>query len=129
MANPVATVFEDIGKWFAGIFKKAPSWVVVAQASINVAAIAFEGVTAALDPALAAVADPIITEIQAKFGTVVSLIKSANASSASQVLSTIEADLSQLVSVANISDPGTKAKIDAIVATINAVIAAMPTNG
>ena len=129
MANPVVTVFEDIGKWFASIFKKAPSWATIALAAVNVAAIGFEGITAVLDPALAAVADPIITEIQAKLATAVQLLKSANASSASQVLATVEGDLSQLESIANISDATTKAKIAAIVATLNAVIASLPANG
>jgi LPS sulfotransferase NodH len=126
MANPIVTVFEDIGKWFKSIFQKAPSWATIALASVNVAAIAFEGITAALAPALAAVADPIITEIQAKLATAVQLIKSANATSSGTVLATIEADLSQLESIANISDATTKAKIAAIVATINAVIASLP---
>ncbi len=126
MANPVVTFFDDIGSWFKSIFKKAPAWSTIALASVNVAAIAFEGVTAVLDPALAAVADPIITQIQAKLATAASLVKNANATSAATVLSTVEADLSQLESIANISDPATKAKIDAIVATLNAVIAAIP---
>ena len=127
MANPIVTVFEDIGKWFKSIFQKAPSWATVALTAVNVAAIGFEGVTAVLDPALAAVADPIITEIQAKLATAVQLIKSANATSVSTVLATVEADLNQLESIANISDAATKAKIAAIVATLNAVIASLPT--
>ena len=127
MANAVITVFDEIGSWFTSIFKKAPSWTVIARTSINIAAIAFEGVTAVIDPSLAAVADPIIADIQVKLGTVASLIKNANATSAASVLGTVEADLSQLESVANISDPATKAKIAAIVATLNAVLAAIPT--
>jgi hypothetical protein len=126
MANAVVTFFDEIGGWFASIFKKAPSWTVIAQTSINIAAIAFEGVTAVIDPSLAAVADPIISDIQVKLGTVANLVKNANATSAAGVLATVEADLSQLESVANISDPATKAKIAAIVATLNAVLAALP---
>lgn len=126
MANAFVTDFEKIGAWFKSLFTK-PNWASVALASVNVAAIAFEGVTAALDPALAAVADPIITDIQAKMATAVSLIRNANVTNAATVLATIEADLSQIESVANISDATTKAKIDAIVATLNAVIASFPT--
>ena len=126
MANAVITVVDEVFGWFKSIFKKAPSWIVIAQTAINLAAIGFEGVTAALDPSLAAVADPIISAIQVKLGTVVSLIKTGDASSAASILQTIEADLAQLESVTNIEDPETKAKIAAVVATLNAVLAALP---
>jgi hypothetical protein len=126
MANPIITVLDDIGNWFKGLFKSLPKWTVIAGSALNVAAIAFEGVTAAFDPALAAVADPIITTILTKFGTVANLIKNGNAANAAQLLATIEADISQLETVANISDAATKEKIAAIVATLNAVLAAIP---
>ena len=57
MANAVITVVDEVFGWFKSIFKKAPSWIVIAQTAINLAAIGFEGVTAALDPSLAAVGD------------------------------------------------------------------------
>ena len=43
-----------------------------------------------------------------------------------QEVAPIEADLAQLESVTNIEDPETKAKIAAVVATLNAVLAALP---
>jgi hypothetical protein len=130
MANPIVTEFEKIGKWFQGIFKKLPAWNVVALSALNVAAPLVETVVDLADPAAGAILTPILTTIQAKFGTAASLLGSANVTNLSTTLQSIMTDLPTLLSLADVKDEASQAKATAAVTTLTselqAIIAAIP---
>jgi hypothetical protein len=130
MANAVETFFSKIGKWFQSVFKKAPAWNVVALSALNVIAPLFETITDLVDPALGAIATPIITTIQSKLGAASQLIASADVSTLPTVLQSIVADLPQIESLVNVEDAATKTKVTAAVTTITselqAILAAIP---
>jgi hypothetical protein len=130
MASKAVTEFDKIGKWFQSIFKKLPAWNVVALSALNVAAPLIETVVDLADPAAGAILTSVLTTIQAKFGTVASLLGSANVTNLSTTLESIVSDLPQLLSVANISNPESAAKatsaITDIESELQAILAAIP---
>jgi hypothetical protein len=122
MASKLDTVFEDIGAWFKKVFKKLPSAEAQALSTINAVAPEAEIVFSLVDPAAAAIADPIITEIQADLGTVANLLKSGNTVSLGTFLTAIKSNLSTLLTAGHISDPASVTKATGIVSGIVGVI-------
>jgi hypothetical protein len=130
MSNPIVTFFQSIGNWFKKVFKNVPAWNVVALSTLNTVAPLFETVFALVDPGLAAIATPIITEIQTDLGTVSQLLTSANTANLTTLLNAIKANFSTLASEAHITNPTSLAQAQAAEATITseleAIIAAVP---
>ena len=125
MANAIVTEFDKIEAWFKSWWKKLPAWNVVAMSALNVAAPLVETILDLVDPAAAGVIEPIITEIQSKFGTAASLISSANTTNLSTTLTSITTQLPTLLSLANITNPASIAKASAAVTTISSEIEAI----
>lgn len=130
MANAIVTEFEKIGSWFKRVFKKLPAWNVIAMSALNVAAPLVETIVDLADPAAGAVLTPILTSIQSKFGTVASLLGSADTTNLSSTLTSIVDDLPTLLEVANVKDATSVAKATAAITTIaselQAILAAIP---
>jgi hypothetical protein len=116
------SAFEDIDSWFKKVFKNAPSWTVSALSAINTVAPEAELVLALVDPAAAAIANPIITEVQADLGTVASLLKSGNTVNLGTFLAAIKANLSTLLTAGHITNPASVEKATGIVSAINSVV-------
>lgn len=130
MANALVTEFEKIGSWFKSIFKKLPAWNVIAMSALNVAAPLVETIVDLADPAAGAALTTILTAVQSKFGTVASLIGSANTTNLATTLTSIVDDLPTLLTVANIKDPASVEKataaVTSIAAELQAILAAIP---
>lgn len=121
MADPFVVAFDDVKSWFSKVFKNAPKDTAAALSVLNSAAPLFEGVIAIEDPALAAVADPIITEIQADMGTVSSMLKNGNITGIGSFLTAIKTNFSNLLSAGHITDPNSVAKADAFLGVIDSI--------
>lgn len=126
----IETEFSKVKTWFSKVFKTLPAWNVVAATALNVAAPLVETIVDLADPAAGAVLTPVLTKIQADFGTVASLLASGNTTNVSTFLNAIKTNLPQLLAAAQISDPASVAKSTAAVATItseiDAILAAVP---
>lgn len=115
------SLFSDVKSWFAKVFKSAPKDTAVALTILNTAAPLFEAAVAITDPALAAVADPIISEIQADLGTVAMMLKSGQVTGIGSFLSAIKANFGTLLTEGHITDPASVAKANAFLSVINSI--------
>lgn len=127
MANEFVTVMDDIGAWFKKVFKKAQPWEVTALSAINTVAPEVELLLAFIDPAVAAIATPIITEVQADLGTVANLLKSGNTVNLGTFLAAIKSNLSSLLTAGHITDPASVQKATGIVGEITGVVDSIAT--
>ncbi|MGO8792921.1 MAG: hypothetical protein ACLQVL_36800 [Terriglobia bacterium] len=121
MANFFVAAFSDVDSWFKKVFSKAPNVTATALAVLNTAAPIFEAVIAIVDPALATVADPIITTIQADLGTVAAMLKNGNITGVGSFLSAIKANFSTLLSEGHITDTESVAKANAFLGIIDSI--------
>lgn len=122
MASKVITVLDDIGGWFAKVFKKTQPAAVIALSAINTVAPDAELLLDFVDPAAAVIATPIITEVCADLGTVVNLLKSGNTVNAGTFLVAIKANLSLLLTGGHITNPESVQKATGIVGAITGVV-------
>ena len=127
MADIVVTVFDDIKSWFAKVWKKVPSDIVVAQSALNAAAPIFEEVVTVVDPALAVVVDPIVTVVQIDLGTVSALLKAGTVTNISTLLAAIKANFSTLLSEAHITDTETVAKANTFLSILESIATSLGT--
>jgi len=122
--------FKNIETWFAKVFEDAPKWNVVALSALNIIAPIFETVFTLVDPAVAGIATPIITQIQTDLGTTSQLLASGNASGLTGLLNSIKANFATLLKEAHITDPASVSKANAAEATITseleAIISSIP---
>jgi len=119
MANELVTLFDDAKSFFAKVFKNAPSDTAAALSVINTIAPEAELVFALVDPTLAVVANPIITEIQADLATVANLLKSGNTVSVGTFLTAIKSNLTALLTAGHITDPTSVTKVTGIVSAVD----------
>lgn len=126
----IETEFSKVKTWFAKVFKALPAWNVIAATALNVAAPLVETIVDLANPAAGAILTPILTKIQADFGTVASLLASGNTTNLATFLNAIKTNLPQLLVAAQITDPDSVAKSTAAVTTIaseiDAILAAIP---
>lgn len=130
MANIIVTEFEKVKAWFSKVFKKLPAWNVIALSALNTAAPLVETIVDLADPAVGAVITPIVTAIQADFGTVASLVSSANTTNLTTFIAAIKTNLGTLLTEAHITDTTSVAKAEAaftdITSELEAILAAIP---
>jgi hypothetical protein len=130
MANAIVTEFDKAKAWFAKVWKKLPAWNVTAGVALNVTAGVLEGLLAAFDPTAAVLIDPIVQKIQTDFGTVASLVASANFTNVPTFIAAIKADLPTLLTVGQVTDTATVEKVtadtDTVIAELDAILAAIP---
>jgi hypothetical protein len=119
------SVFEDVKGWFAKVFVKAIPAEAAALTVLNSVAPEVEIVLALVDPAAAAIATPIITEVQADLGTVANLLKSGNTVNIGTFLTAIKSNLALLLSAGHIKDPASVAKATTSLAAISGVIGSL----
>jgi hypothetical protein len=120
--------FHTIEQDFLKLFKKTPSFIHFALALVTYAAPFVEGVLAVVDPAAAALVDPIITRMETGLTTIYSLANQGTASGATlaTTLAAFQSDLSTLEAVGGIKDAATQAKIATITSEVQAIIALIP---
>lgn len=121
MANEFVVVFDDVKSWFSKVFKNAPKAAASALAVLNTAAPLFEAVVAVVDPALAVVADPIITIIQADLGTVSSLLANNQITSVASFLAAIKSNFSTLLTEGHITDAASVAKANVFLGVLQSI--------
>lgn len=121
MANEFVVVFADVKTWFSKVFKSAPKAAATALAVLNTAAPLFEVVVAVVDPALAVVADPIVTIIQADLGTVSSLLANNQISSVATFLAAIKSNFSTLLTEGHITDAASVSKANVFLGVIQLI--------
>lgn len=125
MASEIVVIFDDVKVWFSKVFKAAPKDTTVALSVLNTAAPLFEATVAIVDPALAAVTDPIITIVQADLGTVSSMLANGNITGIASFLTAIKTNFSTLLSEAHITDTASVAKANAFLSVIQSVETAL----
>lgn len=125
MASEIVVIFDKIKSWFSKVFKNVPSDLVTARAALNTAVPLFEEVVAVADPALAAVIDPIVTEIQTDLGTVAGMLQTGSTSTLSGFLTAIKTNFSTLLSEAKITDAASVAKANSFLAVIDSIATAL----
>jgi hypothetical protein len=119
--NEFIVVCSNVKSWFSKVFKSAPKDTAAVLAVVNCAAPLFEVAIAVIDPALAPVADPIITEIQADLGTVAAMLKAGNITSIGTFLTAIKSNMATLLTEGHITDTASVAKANAFLGVINSV--------
>ena len=108
------------------LFHALPKWEVVAADAINVAAPITESILAFDDPALGAVVAPIITTIQTKLATASTLINGLEKStSLTSALADIQTNLASILSLAEVKNSTSAAKITAQVNLLASVVASI----
>lgn len=116
------TLFADIDSWFKKAFVNPPSWEASALSAINTVTPEVEIALALVDPAAAAIADPIITEVQADLGTVANMLKSGNTVNVGTFLTAIKTNLSTLLTDGHITNPASVEKATGIVGAVSNVL-------
>ena len=125
MASEVVMIWDKLKSFFGKAFKNAPSDLVVAQAALNTAAPLFEAVATAVDPELAVVAGPIISEIQTDLGTVSGMLQTGSITSVGTFLVAIKENFSTLLTEAKITDPASVAKASTFLSVIQSIASAV----
>jgi hypothetical protein len=112
--SKLESIFGHVKNWFGKVFKTAPADTVIALSALNAVAPEVEIGLALVDPEAAAVADPIITEIQADLGTVATLLKSGNVAHLPTFISAVKANFAALLAAGHIKDTASQAKAKSI---------------
>lgn len=120
--NFIETALDDVKNFFKKAFKSAPSATATALAAVNVAAPEVELVLSFVDPEAAAIANPIITEVQADLGTLASLLKNGNTTNVPTFAAAIKANLSSILAAGHIKSADSVSKAQAIVNAVNGVM-------
>jgi len=124
--------FEKAGAWFEKLFGKASTWDKAALTAITIAAPLVEGILAVVDEPLELIVAPIITTVETDLTTAATLVSSATANpTLTGALNAVVNNLSGLLEIAEVKNSASVAKIttnvNAVVADIKAVLAALPT--
>jgi hypothetical protein len=120
--------FKNVETWFSKVFSKAPSATATALAVVNTVAPMAEVVIAMVDPSEEAVAQPIITEIQADLAVLANTLKSGSTTNVNNLVASIQANLSNLLAAGHIKDPATIQKATALVNLISSELKALLPN-
>jgi len=108
--------------WFKKVFKNAPQETASALAVVNEIAPEAEILFALVDPAAAAIVNPIATEVQADLAVVAKTLANGGTASVPAFLSSIQANLASLLSAGHIKDPASVTKATGIVAGIQSMV-------
>jgi hypothetical protein len=115
-------VVSDVEAWFKKVFKNAPQETASALAVVNEIAPEAEILFALVDPAAAAIVNPIATEVQADLAVVAKTLANGGTASVPAFLSSIQANLASLLSAGHIKDPASVTKATGIVAGIQSMV-------
>ena len=122
MVNVFVVLFDDAKSVLAKLFKAAKNDGPAVLNVINEVTPEAEILFTLIDPAAAAVADPIITEVQGDFVTIYNMAKAGDFSSISSFVTSIKANLGTLATASHITDPNSLAKAQGIVSAISSAL-------
>lgn len=108
---------------FEGLFKKAPTWVSIAQTILPYSVLIANGVLMGVAPELLAVAMPIEAEVQADLTTIAVLTKQGtNTPSLTDAVDRLKANFDGLANSLHIKDAATLQKINTVVTQLDLLL-------
>ena len=120
--------FKKVELELKKLFVHAPGWEASAAATMTYIAPMVETLVALTDPAAAPVVNGLIAKVQSAMAAATVVIKDAGPTpTLNTYLNSILANLVQIEDAAQIKDPGTTAKLTALVGTITGEVQAIVT--
>ena len=125
----MSSFFSKLKSAIESMWKKAPAIEVALASAINSLVPVIEGLDVIITPALAPVLNPILDKIKVGLSALKTTIQGAGSSpNVASIVTSINTNLTALVSAAQVKDPATAAKVQAVAAIVTSAVTEIGAN-